>query len=241
MAILKKAAAAVLAMGLSAGSQAAVQTFNLTGNVEFWTEEAAASFGVVEGTVGRFDFSFDLDTALPPGYSTTMNTASDGTPFHHANYYGNNFTGHLGNQQVTLDRVIVIVTDAKGYLGPYSDRVSIDATVGFNADLGIYEPLQLASGKSSHGMTFNVGMPFDSIDDFGIQHFLDFNSLGGTRYGGTLGEGGNFAINSNFYQFTDIQLSVAGVPEPATWLTLIMGFGLAGVAVRRRRLACVAQ
>lgn len=30
---------------------------------------------------------------------------------------------------------------------------------------------------------------------------------------------------------------VAAVPEPATWLTMILGFGLAGVALRRRRRA----
>ncbi|HEX5377431.1 MAG TPA: PEPxxWA-CTERM sorting domain-containing protein [Phenylobacterium sp.] len=29
--------------------------------------------------------------------------------------------------------------------------------------------------------------------------------------------------------------SVTGVPEPATWATMILGFGLAGVALRRRR------
>ncbi len=32
----------------------------------------------------------------------------------------------------------------------------------------------------------------------------------------------------------------AGVPEPSTWAMMILGFGLAGAAVRRRRdLVCV--
>ena len=32
-----------------------------------------------------------------------------------------------------------------------------------------------------------------------------------------------------------IYASYVGVPEPATWITLILGFGLAGAAMRRRR------
>jgi hypothetical protein len=33
---------------------------------------------------------------------------------------------------------------------------------------------------------------------------------------------------------------VAGVPEPATWATILLGFGLVGAAVRRRPLAALA-
>ena len=34
--------------------------------------------------------------------------------------------------------------------------------------------------------------------------------------------------------FDNVRLSVAGVPEPASWALMIMGFGLTGVALRRR-------
>lgn len=39
----------------------------------------------------------------------------------------------------------------------------------------------------------------------------------------------------NDFALTDIALTAAGVPEPATWATMLLGFGLAGAALRRRR------
>lgn len=41
-----------------------------------------------------------------------------------------------------------------------------------------------------------------------------------------------------FQAIDNVQLSA--VPEPATWATMIVGFGLAGAALRRRRLTIVA-
>lgn len=45
-------------------------------------------------------------------------------------------------------------------------------------------------------------------------------------------------LQNNFYVFDNIQLSAggAGVPEPETWSLMIVGFGMAGAMVRRRRV-----
>ena len=43
-------------------------------------------------------------------------------------------------------------------------------------------------------------------------------------------------INGNGGVFFD-KVSVAGVPEPTSWALMIAGFGLTGVALRRRRAA----
>lgn len=54
---------------------------------------------------------------------------------------------------------------------------------------------------------------------------------------------GSFSINANFNTFEDalrrkIKIEVSGgVPEPATWAMMIMGFGVVGAAMRRRRVA----
>ena len=39
----------------------------------------------------------------------------------------------------------------------------------------------------------------------------------------------------------NISLSIAAVPEPATWAMMILGFGLIGASLRRRKAASVAQ
>ncbi len=49
----------------------------------------------------------------------------------------------------------------------------------------------------------------------------------------------SFEINGNDYwaAFNDIATSSAGVPEPAVWAMMLMGFGLIGATARSRKLA----
>ena len=42
-------------------------------------------------------------------------------------------------------------------------------------------------------------------------------------------------VNNDGFSFDNALFSAGGVPEPATWALMIGGFGLAGVALRRRR------
>jgi hypothetical protein len=51
--------------------------------------------------------------------------------------------------------------------------------------------------------------------------------------GGDYITGLTFASSSNSFEIDEI--SGSAVPEPATWAMMITGFGLAGVAIRRRR------
>jgi hypothetical protein len=52
----------------------------------------------------------------------------------------------------------------------------------------------------------------------------------------------NLAFSGNDFALDDISLSTAapGVPEPATWALMLMGFGAAGAALRNRRRLAVA-
>jgi hypothetical protein len=84
------------------------------------------------------------------------------------------------------------------------------------------------------GVTLNgsalMGLPFVSSD--GNQ------SVGRTVFynlGGDVAHDITFSSNGVAFEFDNI--AVAGVPEPATWALMIGGFGLAGVALRRRRAA----
>ncbi len=63
-----------------------------------------------------------------------------------------------------------------------------------------------------------------------VEVFYNNNNAGINAGNGPLMNGpGNLAFNGN------VSFDVAGVPEPANWALMIGGFGLAGVAARRRR------
>ena len=55
---------------------------------------------------------------------------------------------------------------------------------------------------------------------------------------------GYYGLDQGYYDGADIcakfELMGSAVPEPATWAMMITGFGLAGVALRRRRYASIA-
>jgi hypothetical protein len=107
----------------------------------------------------------------------------------------------------------------------------LDVTFGsttLGEEWGIY-----GSNVSGDGGTFlssgsTEGTPSTtSLSGWGNYHFYDFYSLG--TNGQTTG---NILLSS---------ATVAGVPEPATWAMMLLGFGAIGVAARRRRKTVLAQ
>jgi PEP-CTERM motif len=84
----------------------------------------------------------------------------------------------------------------------------------------------LAGGASqSYSVTFDVSQLGFQQDVFRLS-LADFapDGVGGQTY--------DLDINVSGTGFED---AVGGVPEPATWMTLIAGFGLVGVSARQRR------
>lgn len=79
----------------------------------------------------------------------------------------------------------------------------------------------------------------------GVQSATADFAINGTSYGNFLGTSlGSFdrlvfdGINGGGgFAFDNITLNdAAAIPEPATWAMMLAGFGLAGSAIRRRRL-----
>lgn len=112
----------------------------------------------------------------------------------------------------------------------------------------------------------SVSLYWGSIDAFNTVEFLDANNVVIQSFGGNQLPQFNgdqteavtnrrvdfvfnslekvtkvrFGSSSNAFEFDSIGASMAAVPEPAAWLTMIAGFGLVGVTARRRRGAAVA-
>lgn len=245
MAILKKAAvAALIATGLSVGAEAAVQTYELSGDAEFFTLERAALFGVETGTTGRLRITFEFDPLGEP------DGTSDITAYPAYGYVGDvgdwrsvrlqNLAGTVGNQAIIYTNTSLDLTD---YQIP-----STTYTVKDRLEFDIYD-------FSFAQRALDNGVPYDGIHIAAFFHYetvwgeafsdvLAFNDASETE-GGFLTPDGDY--QSSYHpsyqtvQFYNLSLrAIGGVPEPATWLTLVMGFGLAGVAVRRRRVVLAA-
>jgi uncharacterized repeat protein (TIGR03803 family) len=113
----------------------------------------------------------------------------------------------------------------------------------FDADGTIY-------GTTSGNYSTNYGSVFSLTQDgvmTSLYTFTDYNIGGGPQGGlyadasgalyGMASFGGGFGLGTIF-KLTDTGFAVAsvgGVPEPASWAMLVLGFGVVGAATRRRR------
>lgn len=115
---------------------------------------------------------------------------------------------------------------AWGNTGNYADLSSLDARVqsnGFGGYNSGFPPITWADLISHVGAT---SVSYVTID-------LDAGTFVNTPSGQQM-LADNFTVNSNV-------LSVGGgVPEPAAWALMILGFAGAGAALRRRRVALAA-
>ena len=70
-------------------------------------------------------------------------------------------------------------------------------------------------------------------DDFA--HMLGFGSFNGFTFGAPPASDYRIFLTNEAGGLQEVTGSTDGVPEPAVWSMMIMGFGLAGAALRRRR------
>lgn len=99
-------------------------------------------------------------------------------------------------------------------------------------------PFDIPGGNATGpgGATLNLGAVIGSL--VAAPTTGDFFLIGnGANI--SLGTAGHIyaLVNDTFYSNNDgsFTLSVAAIPEPASWALMIAGFGLAGAAMRRRR------
>ena len=95
----------------------------------------------------------------------------------------------------------------------------------------------------SQPMNWSIVLTVNGVDKQVFTEFLQggqtqLSSLGTISFAG--GSVSNLTLNCDscsgftYHQFGDTTFTLSAVPEPASWALMIAGFGMVGVAVRRR-------
>lgn len=108
---------------------------------------------------------------------------------------------------------------------------------------------RVATGSDDSGQAVGtqIGADFGpySFDGFTASYGTLVGRIGsvyqllGANYNGTAWGTGNLELfywdSNNFDNFGEIAFDITAVPEPGAWALMILGFGAAGVALRRQR------
>jgi hypothetical protein len=214
-------AAAVAALGLASSAHAAT---NLVTNGDF--EAGNTGFG------SDYRFVSGFNSATPPA----VYAIDDNPNFVHTSWaaFGDHTTG-------TGDMMIVNGSEVGGQKVWFQNNISVQANTTYFFSTWIHTTYDAAPAAldfsiniNAIGTTFNAGAVADGWQQF----YASWNSGAATTADIAL-VNQQLAFSGNDFALDDISLSTAapGVPEPATWALMIMGFGSAGAMLRRRRMA----
>lgn len=244
---MRKLATALVALAAATVAvPAAAQTYDaftgFTGNTNQFPNNGAANGNFIYGTVnqntpqsGTF-FTANTNCAIPGStclQSTTLGgndslpgVYKGGTSFSTVTVPTDRLLAHPGNNSDLTG--ILFVAPTAGYYRLYASFNTQDSNP---SGIDLYRLGVQPNGAGP--FTFNQ-LTSNSAAPFTDYRLVFLNASQAIGYG--IGNGGSF-----FNDSTGVRFSVAsGVPEPATWAMLIMGFGVVGFAMRRRTRTTVA-
>lgn len=130
----------------------------------------------------------------------------------------------IGGHLMGAGPLTVMVTDADSgdNVFVYGDSVLVDGARYEQGSFGLF--LHDASGQAVNDSSLPTSY-----------EVRDYNSLGSWQYGALRRDG---TEDGGILTFSLIRISqVSAVPEPSTWLSMLLGIGLLGALARRRRSA----
>jgi hypothetical protein len=209
---------AIIAFGNITNAQS--QTFNFEGNVIFDNLDVANLFGFEDTRFGTYNGSFSLDLS-----ATVLSSKGIVGGGARAQYGYDSLTFSLGNQSLSATDFSFNTGKFEGLLitnlaeDRQFDALAISSTEIFS--IGSETLTSLVFGVSGTNLINNT-------DATGINNFINISnsSLTGTFQTSI---GGGRLISPTIS-------TVSAIPEPATWLMMIIGFAFTGLATRRRHL-----
>lgn len=144
-----------------------------------------------------------------------------------------------GTGAFTVDPGATLVTLGSGLS---SFNFTTDLTIVYSLGVG---PVSQPFGSVSYGLSDLSA--FSATLDHGMVTSLSFTTYpkaahyGSGSYAMFDDQNGSAGTYAQGTHTTGLVSVLAPVPEPATWLTAVMGFGLLGTALRRRRASGLLQ
>jgi hypothetical protein len=237
---LARAVLAVAAIAIATAAQAATYLITYTGKALNFATDVTGVFGPSGASLDGKDVTvvFTLTDPTPGAF-----VSNDGTTG--VTYGGTIFgTPDPVTATVTINgitRSIGSITNAFGQAqqvnnGPFDQVLHKveDRRLASAAVLGLLNTLEASISSSANNIvnSSNYTDPLSYVPQAGDNVFGYFSFVTVDASGATLEQAyGNFAPNL----VTISAASASAVPESATWIFMIAGFGLAGVALRRAR------
>lgn len=168
--------------------------------------------GTANGTTfdGAFTFTF---------YGDTANIDASASPFYYLRNVGGTFTE--GSFTASIDPTVTLVATADSA----TPRINF-FNAAFDNGLGINDPSLTGYGLASSIGPLTVSAP-GSASSF-LTPTFNTNGDGFATSGGVVRLVTNTSLTFTAQPF-------GAVPEPATWSMMVLGFGIIGAALRRRR------
>jgi hypothetical protein len=188
---------------------------------------ATLAFGVA-GAAQALPFYPNPGVTNPASYS--FSAAADGDVVAYFAYDGAGYDNLLGLMVNGVDTGILGLPNnstAPGTALNFGPVSAGDALVFYIKVVTTGDYFYTDTALNSDGISHIWTTPY-SGGEFGIPNgtYVGFEDING---------GGDKDYEDLAFVFTNVGVTVGGVPEPATWAMLIAGFGMVGAAARRRK------